>query len=190
MAGVLALGLTACGSDAHTLVGAQIEPPPQVGGFALPDVADEGGERAFTADPGDLLLVFFGFTNCPDICPTTMTDVSRARAELGEDASRVEVGMVTVDPDRDTPELLDAYVSSFVDDGRALRTTDPAALRAVADAFGASYQVTTAPDGRVDVAHSGSVYVVDEEGAVVLVWTFGTDPDDMVADLDALLDQT
>ena len=187
---LLLIGVAAgCGGagSSRELVGYTLDPAPQVGGLSLPDAAAGEAPMSLRAGSGGLLLVFFGYTNCPDVCPLTMSEIRRALGDLGE-PDRVQVAMVTVDPARDTAQVLTSFVRSFVPDGHALRTTDDAELRSIADTLGVSYSVTTASDGRVEVAHTGSVFVVDSTGEVRLVWTFGTTADDMSADLAALLE--
>ncbi|MFN7151065.1 MAG: SCO family protein, partial [Microthrixaceae bacterium] len=116
-------------------------------------------------------------------------DVKAALAELSpEDAARVEIVMVTVDPDRDVPEKLAAYVRTNIENGQASRVTDPAALEEAAAAFGAQYDVRTADDGEIEVSHSADLYVVDDTGDIVLQWPFGTASADIAADLSTLLD--
>jgi protein SCO1/2 len=144
------------------------------------------------AQPGHLLVVYFGYTNCPDFCPTTMTNVARAEADLGDDGSRIDVAMVTVDPERDTAVLAD-YVRSFVPDAHALATDDQAALQAVAGPFGVSYQVTTSPTGEVQVAHSSYLFAVNDQGKLVITWPVTADAStttsskDLTADMRVLL---
>jgi len=186
--GVL-LGLAACGGDDATreYVGYRQSPGQQVGAASLPDASAEGADFAFAAEPGHLLIAYFGYTSCPDVCPTTLSGLRQALRDLGDDAARVDLAMVTIDPARDTDEILVGYVQSFVEGAHALRTTDDSALRAVTDAFGASYSVTTAADGGVEVAHSGAMYVVDPSGAVTLTWPFGVTSDDIRGDLAQLL---
>src|SRR5690606_40197961 len=88
-----------------------------------------------------LLLVYFGYTSCPDVCPTTMADVSAALVDLPPDkAGRVRVAMVTVDPERDTDEILAGYLAHFFSRGIALRTDAPTAIEAAAAAYGAPGQ--------------------------------------------------
>ena len=149
------------------------------------------------AEPDGLLLVYFGYTNCPDFCPTTMSDVKLARARLDE-PERVSVAMVTVDPDRDfvvDPErcadeiVLACYVTSFVDDAHALGTDDPALLSAAAAPFGAAYNVTQNGD-EVQVDHTTSLYAVDDAGRLVLTWQFGVSIDDLASDMEQLLEET
>lgn len=176
----------ACGSGPAELSGYTLDPPPVVGDLALPDTA-VGEEMALRAEEGGLLLLFFGYTSCPDVCPLTMANIRQALRDLGDRADRVQVAMVTVDPDRDTPEVLTEYVHTFVPDGHALRADDDAALRLAADRFGVSYSVTTTDDGSVEVAHTGTVFVIDEHGEVVLGWSFGTTAAEMTGDLAALL---
>lgn len=181
--------LAGCGGDTDRdrgFVGYSVTPAPEVGDLSLPDASTGGEPMVLRADGDGLLLVYFGYTHCPDICPMTLSDLSLVLSEI-EEPGRVDVAMVTVDPDRDTDDVLSGYVESFVPDGHALRTTDDATLRAVADRFGASYSVTPGADGAIDVAHTASVYAVDASGIVQLAWTFGTVADDIRDDIDALL---
>lgn len=209
----LSLGaVPACGSDADgapnttagaetTVAGSGVEPTGgELGGFVrspLPDVADltlpdvGDGDRPFAMEAaGDgVLVVYFGYTSCPDVCPTTMADVRSTLEKLGEDASRVSVAMATIDPDRDTPEILTSYVETFVPAGHALRSEDDASLRAVTDVFGADYDVATGADGEIEVTHTGSLYAIDDEGRLRVTWPFGTRSDDMVRDLRILFSE-
>jgi protein SCO1/2 len=185
---VLALALVACGPPPEP-AGIVRDPAPVVGDVSLPDVTT-GEDFAFVAPPDEVLVVYFGFTSCPDVCPTTLADLRRALEELGRDADRVSVAMATVDPDRDTEEVVTGYLHSFVPDGHPLRTDDDAELAAAAEAFGASYEVTTADDGRIDVAHTGFLYAVDDRGRLALTWPFGIAWQDIQTDLELLLEQT
>lgn len=187
-----ALLVSACGSDADdgaAFSGARRDPQPMVGHAALPSATENGSEHAFSADPGNLMLVFFGYTHCPDVCPTTMADVAAVKKMLDEDGDRIEVAMVTVDPDRDTPEILENYVTGFIPDGLALRTDDPEQLAAAASEFGVFYEVTTTDDGRIDVAHTGTIFGINDEGALVAEWIFGTPRSDLHHDLTVLLEE-
>jgi protein SCO1/2 len=131
-------------------------------------------------------MVYFGYTNCPDYCPTTMSELKIALRRAGDPAA-VDVAMVTVDPDRDGPILAD-YVGSFFPGGHSLVTYDDALLAEVAAPFGASYLVSTDDDGSVEVAHSTALYAVDDTGQLVMTWPFGIDIDEMAADIKDLLD--
>ena len=190
---VVLVALAACGSDDRELVGLTRDPEPQVDTVAAPDLSHDGAPFEMRAPEDGLLIVYFGYTNCPDVCPTSMADVKAALAELGEEAERVEVAMVSVDPERDIPVLVD-YVQSFVPGAHAIATEDPAVLQALAAPFGVSYQVTTGPDGEVDVAHSSYLFAVDDTGRLVLTWPVGLDQDervsvrDLVGDIRQLLE--
>ncbi len=160
------------------------DPAPTVGGFSLP-LAD-GTQQAFVGPEGGYLLVYFGYTHCPDICPTTMADLRLALLDVGDDADRFEVAFVTVDPDRDTYEDLQRYVDAFFGDGLALRTDDDARLREVVTGFGADYDVVTV-DGEIEVGHTAYLYAVDDLGRMRLQWPFGISADDIANDLEILL---
>lgn len=161
-----------------------------VSSVSLPEVTEGAeGEFQFQAPPGEVLLAYFGYTGCPDICPTTLADVRDALEELdADDAARVELAMTTVDPERDTPELLNSYVGSFLPRFRVLRTEDPAQLQAAEDAFGARSSVTKTTDGRVEVTHTGTLYGVTADGTIAVEWPFGTSVDTLAHDLELLLD--
>ena len=186
----LALTATACGGDSiEGLAGIVREPYPFVGDVVLPDTSNSGADFATRAPDAEILVVYFGYTTCPDVCPTTMADLRSALRDLGDDAERVSVAVVTVDPDRDTPDKLANYVHAFFDDGHSLRTTDDEVLQQAADMYGASYGVTARDDGLIDVEHSAFLYAVNSEGNIVVQWPFGMEPEDMANDLQYLFDQ-
>jgi protein SCO1 len=165
--------------------------PLQVGSVVVPEVDADGNETdfAFRADDGELLFVYFGYTLCPDLCPTTFADFKGALALLDpDDAARLSAAFVTVDPDRDTPEIMVGYLGYFVDRGHAIRITDPERLRATETAFGASSTIRTTPEGVVEVSHTSISYIVDSTGSVVVEWPFGVKSAAMAADLRILLD--
>jgi protein SCO1/2 len=187
----LALTVTACGGDEAdaSLTGIVREPAPVVGEHTVPSLTQPGDDLEFRAESGGLQVVYFGYTNCPDVCPTTLADLTVALRKLpGDLADRVETVMVTVDPDRDLPILAD-YVRSFVPDAAAGGTEDDAVLRAAAEPFGVSYDVRTLDDGSVEVDHSPFLYAVNDQGELVLTWQFGASSDDMASDIEALLEQ-
>lgn len=190
MAGAMSMAAVACGGSADHEVGGWVrEPLPAVDAVALPDVSNGDAPFEFTAPPGELLLVYFGFTFCPDVCPTTLSDLQAALGELGDDAERVEVAFVTVDPGRDDGETLTSYIGFFTDGrGHALRTEDPELLAAAAEPFGVDYEVTTNEEGEIEVGHTASLFVVDDRGRLLLTWPFGTPPDVLAGDLAWLLE--
>lgn len=180
--------VASCAAE-KTLAGIVRDPAPDVSQVVLPDVASNGEDFVTKADPGRLLLVYFGYTNCPDICPTTLADVRRSVADLGSDGEKIDLAMITVDPERDTPERLNAYAQTFFETAHALRTEDPERLTAAADAYGASFEVTLSLDDVIEVAHSAFLYVVDESGHIVVQWPFGTSSEDMENDLRLLAEE-
>ena len=177
------------GDEPGTLAGIVREPYPDVSTVALPD-ATLGGE-AFTtiAREEGLLMVYFGYASCPDICPTTLADLRRAMEQVGEDAERIEVAMVTVDPFRDTPEILASYIQAFFPDGHALVTEDQSLLNQAAQAFGAAYEVRQTADGEIEVAHTALMSVVDSTGRILVQWPFGMSVEDMQSDIEFLFDR-
>lgn len=168
-------------------IGMVRDPAPDVGALALPDAAT-GEPFAFRPAAGRVLLVYFGFTSCPDVCPTTLADLRSAVRDLpAADRGRVDVAMVTVDPDRDSAKALTAYLRSFFPSGTALRTADEAALKRVTDGFSAAYEIRHAADGSVKVIHSGFVYAVGPEGRLIVQWPFGLPKADVTRDLERAL---
>jgi len=168
------------------LAGIVRDPAPVVDAATLPSLTNPGTDVVFRAEPGEFTAVYFGYTNCPDVCPTTMADWAVTLRRIPEDlAARVGTLMVTVDPERDN-ELLPGYVASFVSNAEAAGTTDAERLAAAAEPFGVSYDVTTADDGDIEVSHSGFLYLVDDQGQIVVTWPFGTSSAEMAADVEQL----
>ena len=184
--------LTGCAGADAPFNGLVREDPLVVGQVSLPDVTTpevrgggrlEGDRLVFAAAPDRLLVVSFGFLNCPDICPTTLLDVRAALRALDEDErAAIDVVFVTVDPDRDRPEDLAAYLRHFFASYHAVRGTEQE-LQVALEAFLASASVTVDDEGRVEVAHTAVVYVVDADGLVRIEWPFGTTSEAMAQDL-------
>lgn len=152
--------------------------------FAL---ADGGGvTRSSQEFRGRFQLVFFGFTNCPDVCPTTLSEVAQVMDDLGPDASRVQPIFISVDPERDRRLGLDAYTQAFHPAILGL-AGDEAATRAAADSFKIFYEREedpNAPDGYA-MAHSPALYLVGPEGDWLRQFAFGTSAAEILADLKA-----
>lgn len=165
-------------------------PAVDVSTVTLPDVSPGGGGAPFAmrAQPDGLLLVYFGFTSCPDVCPTTLADLRSARRDLGSASDRIDVAMVTIDPARDTPANMNAYLGHFFESWHALYTEDPAVLQAAEEAFGVKAERTESSGSFYAFDHTATVFVVDAAGRIVLQWPYGTEPDAMAADLGLLLD--
>ncbi|MBC6955037.1 MAG: SCO family protein [Anaerolineae bacterium] len=136
---------------------------------------------------GRYTLIYFGYTYCPDFCPSTMTDWRVIRKALGEDAADVTFMLVSVDPARDTPDVLRDYVSRF-DPAIVGATADDATLTPMTEQFGAYYDVVESSDTPYYIVnHTTSQFLIDPEGNFVAVYTFGTAVDAIVADLQARL---
>ena len=194
---IKSLGLTSDGDTQQlqevpadrVLAGIVREPAPQVDQTAIPSLSVEGETVEFRASADGLQVVYFGYTNCPDVCPTTMFDLTVALRLLPDEMDdRVDTVMVTIDPDRDL-DLLAEYVTSFVPDAVAAGTLDPTLLEEAAEPFGVSYGVTVLEDGEIEVVHSGFLYVVNDKGELLLAWPFGTTSEEMAADMFQLLER-
>ena len=164
------------------------EPAPDLSSVSLPDDTQADEPLAMVAPDGEFLIMYFGYTACPDICPTTMSDLRTALENLDEgERDRTEVATATVRPSRDSGQLLTSLVPSFHPEAHALRTDDLTLLRTVTDAFGADFQVSTASDGTVDVAHTTWLYAIDDQGLLRVQWSFGTSGEDIARDMEILL---
>jgi cytochrome oxidase Cu insertion factor (SCO1/SenC/PrrC family) len=188
---VLAVTLaTGCGgSDRDGLHGHVPHDLAPAGAISVPEVFVGRPEAPFVlhAGPGQLLIVYFGYASCPDVCPTTMADLRTALGRLGDDAKKIQLAFITVDPVRDTAAVLAPYVGSFVPGAHALRPPDQATLAAAERAFGARSSIERDLQGRIEVSHTPLCYVVDEAGRVLVEWDFGTKAGWMADDLRILL---
>jgi protein SCO1/2 len=156
--------------------------------FALTD--HTGKPRTLADYRGKAVAVFFGYTQCPDACPTTLSALADAMKKLGPDADRVQVLFVTVDPARDTPELLAAYVPAF-DPRFAGLYGDAAATERVAKEFKVIYQKQPgATPSTYTVDHSTGTYIFDPQGRLRLYVSNGQSPDVFAHDLRELLHST
>lgn len=179
------------------LLGACTEPPPS---FHATDITgadygktlsldDHNGARRTLADfNGKVVTIFFGYTQCPDVCPTNLATMSEVMHKLGPDADRVQVLFVTVDPERDTAALLAEYVPVF--DKRFLGLVgDLEATAAVAKDFRVFYRKSGDTEGgHYTVDHSAGTYVFDPSGKLRLYVKHGESADNISADIRALLD--
>ena len=154
-------------------------------GLRLPD--HNGQMRSLADYRGRAVVVTFGYTHCPDVCPTTLADLAAAMKRLEGDAREVQVLFVTVDPRRDTPELLRQYVPAFNPSFLGLRG-DAAQTARVAKEFGIYFaeKPGASPDSYT-VDHSAQTFVFDRRGKARLVWAPGTSPTAMASDLRLVL---
>jgi protein SCO1/2 len=146
-------------------------------------LVDQNGQTTADRDLlGHPFLVFFGFTHCPDVCPTTLFEVSEALNQLGPDADRVGALFVTVDPERDTPAMLKDYLSSFNPRLRGL-TGDPAAITATLKAYRVYAKKVPLEGSNYTMDHTAIVYLMDKDGRFVAPFNLKRKSDELAADL-------
>jgi protein SCO1/2 len=149
-----------------------------------------GASRSLADFRGKVVMLFFGYTNCPDECPTTLTKMAQAVDRLGEDGKRVQGILVTVDPTRDTPAVLTRYVAAFHPSFVGLSASD-AAIAATAKDFKVFYASgKPAESGIYTVDHNSGIFVFDPEGRLRLFMGSRIRVEAMVHDLKLLLDNT
>ena len=170
-------------------LGCQRAQPPvlSVGGdFALTD--DNGHRFELSSLRGKAILIFFGYTSCPDVCPTTLSKLSSVYKKLGPDAARVKTLFISVDPDRDTPAVLKDDLSSFDLDATGLTGTK-AEIDKVVALYGASYEIIPTPQSamKYTVAHSTTLYALDAAGQTRILFPYEATVGDIVKGLKSIL---
>lgn len=186
-----ALLLTGCerqdGASAPSFAGVNITGAEYARELKLPDA--EGRMRSLADFKGKVLVVFFGYTQCPDVCPTTMAELAAVKQQLGADGKRVQGIFVSVDPERDTAELLKAYVANFDADFVALRGT-PEQVKLAAKEFKVYYnKVPGKTEQSYTVDHTAASYLFDTEGRVRVFERYGSGAAVLTQDLKILLAQ-
>jgi protein SCO1/2 len=147
---------------------------------------DQDGVRRTDQDfHGRYMLVFFGFTYCPDVCPTTLAILSAALDEVGPAAENIVPVLITVDPARDTPEALKPYLSSFGSNFVGLTGTKEE-IAAVADAYHAYYEIVETEGGDYTLNHSTAIYLMGPDGKFVNNYSLNMGPDEIAEDLKRL----
>jgi len=183
-------GLTACdpigtASSRPAFRGVDITGAEYARSLSLPD--QNGQPRTLTDFKGKVMVVFFGYTQCPDVCPTTMVELAQVKKSLGKDGDRVQALFVSVDPERDTPEILKAYMASFDPSFIALRGT-PEQAQAAAKEFKVFFaKVPGKLEGSYTVDHTAGSYLFDATGKVRLFERYGAGAEALTADIKALL---
>ena len=185
----LALGLAGCDrlspNQAPTFFSTDITGAEFARKLELPDV--DGTLRSLADWKGKVTVVFFGYTQCPDVCPTTMTELAAIRKSLGAEGDKLQSVFVTIDPERDTPEILKAYVANFGPGFTALRGT-PEQTAAAAKEFKVFYaKVPGRNGGNYTMDHSAASFVFDPAGRVRLYVPYGGDAKEFAADLKQLV---
>jgi protein SCO1/2 len=181
----LAVSITACGPGTPQFKNTDLTGAEYGKALRLTDHA--GKVRTLDDFKGSVVTVFFGFTQCPDVCPTTLAAMKAVKQQLGDDGKRLQVLFVSVDPERDTQELLAQYVTAFDPSFLGLRGDAEATARVAKD-FKVFYQKvpgTTAESYTID--HSAGSYIFDPAGRLRLYVRHGQAPDAIAADIKLLL---
>lgn len=182
---LVALTATACGERAVTFASTDISGADFGKDFRLTD--HNGKARTLADFRGSVVAMFFGYTQCPDVCPTSMTAMSEVMKQLGSDASRVQVLFVTVDPERDTPAMLAQYVPQFHPSFLGLYGDLPATQQVAKDfkVFYEKHPGSTPTSYTID--HTAGTYVFDPQGRLRLFVKHGEKPEIVAADIRLLL---
>jgi len=156
-------------------------------GDAMPTLVDQNGQP-YTRDDfrGHVSIVDFGFTHCPDLCPTTLANLAKVLDKLGEARGRVQIDFITVDPERDTPGVLRDYLSGFGPNFVGLTGT-PASILKAAQTFKVFFQKMPLPGGDYTMDHSAFIYILDPQGRVRLMSLDSRSPADIAHDILQLL---
>jgi protein SCO1/2 len=169
----------------HRFTGTVIQSPEEAPGFTL--ASSQGGQVSLSDLRGKLVMIYFGYTFCPDVCPNTLGQVKQALKLMGGKAKNVQVVMISVDPLRDTPEVLARYLKNFDPTWVGLSGSEDE-ISQIAALYGVFYQKHegTAQTGYL-VDHTATVMVIDQTGHLKLIFPYGTTGKDMAADLMYLL---
>lgn len=177
--------LGACASP-YQIRGSSIDPPVPAPAIEL---LDSSGQPFSLNDlTGKIVLVYFGYTSCPDVCPTTLADLKETLSYLDpQEADSVQVVFITLDPDRDTPEKIQAYTALFNSDflglSGSIETLEP-----IWKAYGVTREIDTETVTAAGylVIHSSRLYLIDQDGNLHITYSYGTLPEDIAADIQYL----
>ncbi|MEI6484560.1 MAG: SCO family protein [Betaproteobacteria bacterium] len=185
LAALLSTALVACNPDKPSFKAIDITGADYARGFTLSD--HNGQTRSLSDFKGKVLVVFFGYTQCPDVCPTSMTELAEVKRLLGTNGDKLQGVFVTVDPARDTAEMLKAYMANFDPSFIAFIPT-PEQLAVVAKDFKVYYKKV---DGKTPTSytmdHSAGSYVFDAQGNLRLFSRYGSGPQALAEDINTLL---
>ncbi|PDW02750.1 SCO family protein [Candidatus Viridilinea mediisalina] len=182
---LLVVGLSAC-SGPPELKGTVIDPPLPAPDFTLTD--HNGQPFTLSEQKGNIVMLYFGFTLCPDICPIELANLAAVKRELGAAAETMQVALITVDPERDLPERLELYVQTFDPDFIGLHG-DTETLEPIYRDYGVFVQRRELPESAMEytIDHSGFVYLIDKAGRWRMLYAHNTPTADIVSDLRVLL---
>jgi len=180
--------LSACSQDAPKFTAIDITGADYAQDFQLTD--HNGKLRTLKDFHGKVVMMFFGYTQCPDVCPTSMSEMAEIKRLLGKDGDRIQCLFVSVDPERDKPEVLKAYMENFDPSFLALYTT-PEKTAAIAKEYKVYYKKVDGPTPTsYTVDHTAGSYVYDTTGKLRLFTRYGTKPELTAADIRVLLSQS
>jgi protein SCO1/2 len=180
--------LGACTGDAAQFKSVDLTGVDYAKDLQLPDTS--GRLRSIQDFRGKAVVVFFGYTQCPDVCPTTLAEIAQAKKLLGADGDKVQGVFITIDPERDTPQVLQAYLANFDPSFVALRGS-PEQLAAVAKDFKIYYKkVDGKTAGSYTMDHSAASYIYDPKGRLRLYTRYGSGPEALAHDLGLLLKES
>lgn len=185
---IVALGLASCGAP-HQWSGTLVDPPKPLTDYTLPD--QNGQPFQLGAQQPNLMLLYFGYTTCPDYCPTTLGEWKQIKEELGANADKVRFVLVSVDPERDTEQALKAYVERFDPAFIGLRPTLEQ-VGSLSQEYGFNVNVVQAgsSDHQHDPTRHGTyTYLIDQTGGLRLLFRYGSDPRTIARDIEAVLAQ-
>lgn len=181
-----AIGFSACSPAKPSFHATDITGADYAKDFQLTDF--DGKPRTLADFKGKVVVVFFGYTHCPDVCPTTMSELAQVKQALGTDGDKLQVLFISVDPERDTPTVLKAYMQPFDPSFLALYAATPEKLAALAKDFKVFYQKAPRKDSAdYSVDHTAASYVYDPQGRLRLFVRYGAPLADWTADIKQLL---
>lgn len=185
LAGAALAVLAACGQQGPSFQGSDITGAKLGRDVSLVDTS--GQPRTMADYEGKVVVAFFGFTQCPDVCPTALSEMAQVMQKLGPDADRVQVLLITVDPERDTQQVMREYVTAF--DPRFVGLTGtPEQIKQAAASFKAYYAKSPRPDGDYSMDHTAAFYLLDTKGEARVLASNTAGVDVLVHDIKALLE--
>jgi protein SCO1/2 len=185
MIGLIAAGIAISAAGDHEFHGTV---------YANPEIAPEivihheEGIYRLSEQRGKVVLLFFGYTSCPDICPATLSDMKQVHAALGDLAEKLQVVFVTVDPERDTAEKMGSYLSLFNPEFIGL-TGDEQDLMSIWQGYGVFREIDNSSESMAGylVNHSTRVYLIDPDGRLFITYSFGTSVEEITEDVRHIL---
>lgn len=183
---VAVLGLSACGSEQPKFTGVDITGVPYAKGFELRD--GDGQVRRLSDFAGKVVVLFFGYTQCPDVCPTTLAELAKAKALLGDKGAKVQGIFITVDPERDTPQVVKDYASAFDPSFIGLRPDNAEQVTQVTKEFKIIYSKDpSSTPGTYTVSHTAASLVFDPEGKARLYEQYNIGAEALAKDIGLLI---